>query len=76
MVRTIGEGAQWAQGTDRGKSETETLQNLNKILVKNITSVDMSYGPTIPNQVAVIVESECIGCKKCITACPVDAISG
>jgi electron transport complex protein RnfB len=55
---------------------TETLQNLNKILIKNITSVDMSYGPTIPNQVAVIDESECIGCKKCITACPVDAISG
>ena len=54
----------------------ETLQNLNKILVKNITAVDMSYGPTIPNQVAVIDESECIGCKKCITACPVDAISG
>ena len=55
---------------------TKTLDKLNQILVKNITSVDMKYGPSIPSQVAIIDESECIGCKKCITACPVDAISG
>lgn len=29
-----------------------------------------------PNLVAVIREAECIGCTKCITACPVDAILG
>jgi|TARA_B110000914_G_C15508192_1_gene469390 RnfABCDGE-type electron transport complex B subunit len=55
---------------------TKTLNNLNKILAKNITSVDMNYGPSIPLQIAIIDESECIGCKKCITACPVDAIAG
>lgn len=27
-------------------------------------------------QIAVIRESECIGCTKCIQACPVDAIMG
>lgn len=29
-----------------------------------------------PKMVAVIRETECIGCTKCITACPVDAILG
>lgn len=31
---------------------------------------------TRPPSVAVIKESECIGCTKCIKACPVDAIIG
>lgn len=29
-----------------------------------------------PTQIAVIREAECIGCTKCIQACPVDAIIG
>ena len=32
--------------------------------------------PAIAAQVAVIREAECIGCTKCIQACPVDAILG
>lgn len=32
--------------------------------------------PATPPQVAVIREAECIGCTKCIQACPVDAIVG
>jgi electron transport complex protein RnfB len=31
---------------------------------------------TKPKRVAVIREAECIGCTKCIQACPVDAILG
>ena len=31
---------------------------------------------TAPAQVAFIREAECIGCTKCIQACPVDAIVG
>ncbi len=31
---------------------------------------------TRPPSLAFIVEQECIGCKKCINACPVDAIVG
>lgn len=31
---------------------------------------------TIPPQIALIREEECIGCTKCIRACPTDAIIG
>ncbi|WP_303749465.1 Rnf electron transport complex subunit RnfB [Stenotrophomonas pigmentata] len=37
---------------------------------------DRSRGEHKPAQVAVIVEADCIGCTKCIQACPVDAIVG
>jgi electron transport complex protein RnfB len=32
--------------------------------------------PAVPAQIALIREAECIGCTKCIQACPVDAIVG
>lgn len=37
---------------------------------------DRSRGEHKPPQVALIVEADCIGCTKCIQACPVDAIVG
>ena len=37
---------------------------------------DRSRGEHKAPQVAVIVEADCIGCTKCIQACPVDAIVG
>ena len=37
---------------------------------------DRARGPHKPPMVAVIVEADCIGCTKCIQACPVDAIIG
>ncbi|MCD9029961.1 Rnf electron transport complex subunit RnfB [Luteimonas sp. BDR2-5] len=37
---------------------------------------DRSRGTQTMAQVAVIVEADCIGCTKCIQACPVDAIVG
>jgi len=37
---------------------------------------DRSRGPHLQPQVAVIIEADCIGCTKCIQACPVDAIVG
>ncbi|MEP6633820.1 MAG: Rnf electron transport complex subunit RnfB, partial [Luteimonas sp.] len=37
---------------------------------------DRNRGECKPNLVAVIVEADCIGCTKCIQACPVDAIIG
>ncbi|GAB3732927.1 Rnf electron transport complex subunit RnfB [Luteimonas pelagia] len=37
---------------------------------------DRTLGVQVPPQVAVVVEADCIGCTKCIQACPVDAIIG
>ena len=37
---------------------------------------DRGRGEHKPLLVAVIVEADCIGCNKCIQACPVDAIIG
>jgi electron transport complex protein RnfB len=37
---------------------------------------DRSRGTRQPPRVALIVEADCIGCTKCIQACPVDAIVG
>lgn len=37
---------------------------------------DRARGVHKPPQVALIVEADCIGCTKCIQACPVDAIIG
>lgn len=37
---------------------------------------DRARGQHRPPQVAGIVEADCIGCTKCIQACPVDAIVG
>ena len=37
---------------------------------------DRSRGEHLPPRVAVVVEADCIGCTKCIQACPVDAIVG
>lgn len=38
--------------------------------------LDPACGVEGPRRVAFIVESQCIGCTKCIQACPVDAIVG
>ena len=38
--------------------------------------LDRAHGETLPPRVARIVEDDCIGCTKCIDACPVDAIIG
>jgi Na+-translocating ferredoxin:NAD+ oxidoreductase subunit B len=37
---------------------------------------DRSRGAHLPGVVALIIEDDCIGCTKCIAACPVDAIIG
>ena len=55
---------------------SDSLNQLNKILDKTLDNVDQNYGPTINNKIAVVREEDCIGCKKCIGACPVDAIVG
>lgn len=54
----------------------DTLNKLERLTKRATLPLDHDYGPTLPNQIARVVEEECIGCKKCITACPVDAIIG
>jgi electron transport complex protein RnfB len=38
--------------------------------------LDAEHGEEKPRSIAYIREDECIGCTKCIQACPVDAILG
>lgn len=51
----------------------ETIKALAALLDKPIIAL---AEPFIPAKVAFIREVECIGCTKCIQACPVDAIVG
>ena len=48
---------------------------LAQLLRLPVLDLDTSRGDA-PAQVAYIREAECIGCTKCIQACPVDAIVG
>ena len=54
----------------------KTLKELAKLLNKPLIPLDSSLGQEKPRTTAKIDESMCIGCMKCILACPVDAISG
>ena len=54
----------------------ETLNKLNDITAMQYEDVNDDYCPSIPNQKVKIIEEECIGCKKCIDSCPIDAITG
>lgn len=54
----------------------ETVDRLANLL--GVESLPLDADETAADQdlVAVIIEEECIGCTKCIQACPVDAIIG
>ena len=49
---------------------------LARLLGVPASPYDRDRGEHQPGIVAVIVEADCIGCTKCIQACPVDAIVG
>ena len=49
---------------------------LARLLGVPASPYDRDRGEHKPGIVAVIVEADCIGCTKCIQACPVDAIVG
>ncbi len=52
------------------------IQKLANLLDRKPLPLDLSCGQETPKTVAVIDESLCIGCEKCLLACPVDAIIG
>ena len=54
----------------------ETIDALADLLDVEPEPLDAEHGVEKEPTVAVIREDECIGCTKCIQACPVDAILG
>lgn len=56
-----------------GETGIHTLAGLLGLTPKPLNP---DYGVHKPKQLAFIVEDDCIGCVKCLAACPVDAIVG
>lgn len=52
------------------------VASLAQLLQRAAKPLNPANGAYRPPQVAVIDEETCIGCTKCIQACPVDAIVG
>ena len=72
----------YAQGIAQGEAinkcppgGAETIAALASLLRVPVLQLDTDRGQA-PPQVAYIREAECIGCTKCIQACPIDAILG
>lgn len=72
----------YAQGIAKGEAINkcppggdETIAALAELLHVPKLTLDSERG-LAPAQIAFIREAECIGCTKCIQACPVDAIVG
>ncbi len=53
-----------------------TIASLAALLNRPPKPLDPLYGSEQPRRRAVIDETLCIGCRKCLDACPVDAILG
>jgi len=74
----------YAEAMAHGEADTDRCppggdagaRALAKLLDVPAKPYDRSRGMHKAAQVAVIVEADCIGCTKCIQACPVDAIVG
>lgn len=49
---------------------------LARVLGVPAVPFDRTRGEHKPAQLALVIEDDCIGCTKCIQACPVDAIVG
>jgi electron transport complex protein RnfB len=53
-----------------------TIGELAKLLGREPLPLNPANGVEAPARVAIIDESRCIGCAKCLPPCPVDAIVG
>ena len=53
-----------------------TIAALAQLLSTIPKPLNPAFGPRTPRQRAVIDEPACIGCRKCLDVCPVDAILG
>lgn len=54
----------------------EGVKALAELLGREVKPINPENGTIKSKVVAIIREPECIGCTKCIQACPVDAIIG
>ncbi|MDP1664690.1 MAG: RnfABCDGE type electron transport complex subunit B [Methylobacter sp.] len=54
----------------------EGIRDLADLLAVPPKPLNTEFGLHKPPSVALIIEEDCIGCVKCIAACPVDAILG
>ena len=74
----------YAEAMARGDAATDRCppggdagaRALARVLGSHALPYDRARGEHKPPRVAVVVEADCIGCTKCIQACPVDAIVG
>ncbi len=68
-----------AQGTPINQCPpggTATIEALARLLNREVLPLNPANGVEAPARVAVIDETRCIGCAKCLPPCPVDAIIG
>ena len=74
----------YAQAIARGEADINQcppggrvgIEALARLLGREPKPLNPTHGIEKPREIAVIDEQACIGCTKCITACPVDAIIG
>lgn len=74
----------YAEAIARGEADVNqcppggdtTLAVLSRLLGVPLKPLNPAYGEQVTRRRAVIDESRCIGCRKCLDACPVDAIVG
>lgn len=74
----------YAEAIARGESDINhcppggatTIAALSRLTGRAPLPLDPVNGAEGPHQIAVIDESRCIGCAKCLPPCPVDAIVG
>ncbi|WP_460457847.1 electron transport complex subunit RsxB [Arenimonas alkanexedens] len=52
------------------------VRALAELLGREPKAINPAFGSTKPPLLARVIEADCIGCTKCILACPVDAIVG
>lgn len=75
---------EYAEALARGQADinqcppggTVTIQALARLLDVPAKPLNPAFGREQPRVRALIDEARCIGCRKCIDACPVDAIVG